>query len=111
MGSHHALPVTFTLSVSLFMLARKRPAVGSIRTLELDGKTYTKLNEGGRITTCAGGAASVSGGGCCRLLACSDVMVQALATILLRTGTNLVRQGESILKQRNALNRGGHPPD
>jgi hypothetical protein len=48
MGSHHALPVTFTLSVSLFMLARKRPAVGSIRTLELDGKTYTKLNEGGR---------------------------------------------------------------
>jgi hypothetical protein len=30
------------------MLARKRPAVGSIRTLELDGKTYTKLNEGGR---------------------------------------------------------------
>jgi hypothetical protein len=63
------------------------------------------------MTTWAGESASVSGGGCCPFACLFGRMVQALATILLRTGHKPGAARRVDIKQRNALNRRGHPPD
>jgi|EndMetStandDraft_3_1072993.scaffolds.fasta_scaffold402377_2 hypothetical protein len=93
------------------MLARKRPAVGSIRTLELDGKTYTKLNEGGRHDDVGRGVRLSLRRWLLPFACLFGRMVQALATILLRTGHKPGAARRVDIKQRNALNRRGHPPD
>src|SRR5690349_6413661 len=93
------------------MLARKRPAVGSIRTLELDCKTYTKLTEGGRHDDVGPGVRLSLRRWLLLFAGLFGLVVQALATILLRTGRKRGAARRVDIKLRNALTRRGHSPD